>query len=338
MSRANPSRAKLISIESFNEILEDTEYLNPIIKVNIGSVELIVNEITYKTSLTGNNKDYIDCGNIMQQLKKHCPEEYLELNNKEQFGYTKTYNKILNKTVINWSLRDPGNFSFIDENKRKKKLKCWSYDLNSAYSFAMLRDMPDTSKEPKINGLVGKNEIGFYSSGGATVEEGAFAEYIFPLIKSPFESYVKNYYEKKANAVDQFERFKWKNFLNIATGLLKRHNIFLRLAVLYYAAAYIASFIDENTVYCNTDSIVSTKPRTDLPIGTEIGQFKEERVNQDFKYLDVGIYQWGNECHYKGIPGCTLTDIEKTDDWTNNFPYKFDQEQRRIIKNEQKKK
>lgn len=319
-------------------MMEDFSYLEPTIRVNIGSVELILPEITYKCSLTGDVKDIVDGANIMKQLKSLSGPEWLELKDKEEFGYRKVFNKLKNKNSIEWNLRDPGNFSFIDTTRAKKKLKCYSYDINSAYSYAMLQPMPDTRIKPKLYSIVGKNEIGFNNSGYATTEEGSYAEYIFPLIESPFKKYVDTYYNRKAKAADKVERNKWKQYLNIASGLLHRHNIFLRLAVLYYASTYIAQFIDEDTVYCNTDSIISVKKRTDIPLGTEIGKFKEEHINEDFKYIDVGIYQWGNKCHYTGIPGCTLTDITDTTNWKDHFPYRYDEELRRIVKNEQAQK
>ena len=113
--------------------------------------------------------------------------------------------------------------------------------------------------------------------------------------------------------------------------MIQRYNIFIRLGILYNAAEYIKQFQDEDTVYCNTDSIVSLKRRTDLPLGIELGQFKEEHVNEDFKFIQAGQYQWGSECHYKGIPGCALTDIENTENWQENLPYKL--VNRRVVKN-----
>lgn len=334
MSKKNPSKCKNISIADFNKLLEDTKYLKPILIEHIGSLELIVNQMTYRVSLTGEVKDILDPGTIMLQLKKQCTlEDYIDIKDPERFGFTKRYFKTLNKTKTYWDLRDPGNFSYVKDQKKPKWLTCWSYDINSAYAYAMIQKMPDTRVEPKMYNIVGPNEIGFYRSGYATTEIGAYAEYIFPLIESPFKDYVNNYYSKKEKATDKKERFKWKSFLNIASGLLHKHNIFVRLAILYYAGDYISSFIDEDTVYCNTDSIVSTKPRTDIPLGTGLGQFKEEHQGEPFKYKDVGIYQWGNDCHYTGIPGCTLTDIENIDKWYDNFPYRFNRENWRIEEN-----
>ena len=197
----------------------------------------------------------------------------------------------------------------------------------------MCKDMPDTSIAPRMYDAVGPNEIGFNDGGEVTTTIGDFAEYIFPLMKSPFIKYVENYYAKKQKAKTKEERDLWKDFLNIPTGMSHKKNIFIRNAILYHAACYIRQFIDKDTVYCNTDSIVSLKKRTDLPIGDKLGEFKEEHANERFKFIDEGIYQWDNECHYKGIPGCALTDIENIENWEENLPYKYNELTRRIEPN-----
>ena len=53
----------------------------------------------------------------------------------------------------------------------------------------------------------------------------------------------------------------------------------------------IEDLMDENTIYCNTDSIVSLVPRDDLEIGDDIGQFKEEDKGKMFAYKGFE-YQW----------------------------------------------
>ena len=63
----------------------------------------------------------------------------------------------------------------------------------------------------------------------------------------------------------------------------------------------------------------------------ELGQFKEEHINEDFKFIQAGQYQWGSECHYNGVPGCAIKDIENIENWQDNLPYKL--VNRRIVKN-----
>ena len=328
------SYEKTISIETFNEIV--SKYYRPleVKQVHASTVMFQIDDCKYYCSLTGEKKDTINVGNIMNQFNRLVEANY-ELQ-EGQFGKTTIKEQGRTKRV-DWNIEDPGNFWYTDDRRAGKWLKCWSYDLNSAFSYAMTKPMPDTSKEPRLRDLVQENEIGFYSDGGATTKVGAYAEYIFPLMPSPFTKYVENYYNKKQKAKDKNERNCWKKFLNIPSGMLHRKNIFMRNAVLYYAKKHIEEYIDDDTVYCNTDSIISIKPRTDLPISDKIGEFKEEKQNVSFKYLEAGIYQWEQECHYKGIPGIALTDIEKPKDWANNLPYRYDKTLRRIVKNGENK-
>lgn len=190
----------------------------------------------------------------------------------------------------------------------------------------MLKPMPDTSKEPIYGGLVKKGQMGFYALGGVTTKVGEYADIIFPLIDSPFKEYIYKNYEKKKNALNKDERNKYKKMLNIPSGLIARKNVFMRNAIIYYSNEYIKSFIDENTVYVNIDSIVSLTPRYDIPIGNDIGQFKCEHQCDNFKYIQNGQYQWNKECHYSGIPGSCLTDIEDAANWKENIKYKIEGE------------
>lgn len=324
------SYCKILTIASFNDLLNQIDYLRPEIKVERTIASFTFSGVEYQCSLTGNNREIPNIGNIWNIFNKYCGKSY-ELPNKEKYGYVK---KELDnhKSRIKWDLLDPGNFNYVKENAARKWHNCYSYDLNSAYSYAMLQPLPDTSVEPRLNCILQENEIGFYKDGYATTIVGSFVEYAFPLKIYNFEKFIDTYYAKKKTATTKQEKDKWKFFLNIPCGMMAKYNIFIRLGMLHNAQKYMEQFIDENTIYCNTDSIISTKPRTDLPIGNEIGQFKPERQNVRFKFIQTGIYQWETECHYIGIPGSTLTDIENITGWLNNLPYKV--ENGRIVKNE----
>ena len=325
---------KNLDIDQFNSLLDEIDYLRPELVISKCTVSFVFNNIKYNCSLTGEKKNIPNCGNIWGQFNKFTKCSY-ELQNKERFGYRKV--KLDNySTKVHWKLKDPGNYWYIKESASRQWLKCYSYDINSAYSYAMTQPLPDTSVEPRLNCILKHGEIGFYNDGSATEEVGAYVEYAFPLKKYNFDIYVNRYYEKKKLAKTDEERKIWKDFLNIPSGMMQKHNIFIRLGILYNEYKYIKQFQDEDTVYCNTDSIVSLKKRTDLPLGDELGQFKEEHTNDDFKFIKEGIYQWGNECHYTGIPGCSLTDIENIAGWQNNMPYRI--VNRRIVKNGEQKK
>lgn len=330
--KRNSSFEKILTVDQFNEFLATLDYYDELDIKQIGiCMRLKVKDISYYCSLTGKVEDTPNTGNIWRYFTKYAPEATFSLK-EGQYG-KKTVKVAKYKTKVRWEIKDPGNFAYSDDSRSRQWLKCYSYDTNSAYSYAMTKPIPDTSKEPRMYDIVKENEIGFWASGDVTTEVGAYAEYIFPLIESPFKPFIRSYYRKKQDAKTKEERKSWKAFLNIPTGMMHKRNIFIRNAILYYAREYIRSFMDDDTVYCNTDSIVSLKRRPDLPLGDNLGEFKEEHINEDFKYIKSGIYQWGTECHYEGIPGCALTDIEDTAGWKERVPYKYDKTNRRIIKN-----
>ena len=176
----------------------------------------------------------------------------------------------------------------------KTRNKAYGYDINSSYSNAMLNDMPDTSK-PYRTGVVKEGEIGFREDAEGNfvpVFAGHFSIWIFPLMPTPFTRFVHTWYEKKLHATSDKERFKAKEVLNYCIGYMQKTNPFLRAAIIYYANKKIKDLIDEDTLYCNTDSIVSLKP-LNLDIGPNIGQFKVEHVG-DFAYNGYN-YQWDLE-------------------------------------------
>lgn len=171
-----------------------------------------------------------------------------------------------------------------------KRVDAIAYDMNSAYSYAMLQDMPDTSIPPKTK-YIQPGEIGFDLEGNR--QTSGYSIYVFRLMESPFKKFVYNYYEKKKNAKTNAEKRKAKEYLNFCVGFLQNRDPFTRAQIVGLANDLILSLIDENTIYCNTDSIVSLKERPDLKIGTNIGEWKQERKG---KFAFVGFnYQWDLE-------------------------------------------
>lgn len=285
----------------------------------------------YEVSLTKDLKVTYNNGAIISSFR--AKTHYDEIQG--QYGYT-AKKLSLDKVHVSWDYGIASGYAYSNDYFARKWLKCWSYDINSAFAYAMLSPMPDTTQKPRLDDEVREGEIGFYKLGGATTKVGDPADIIFPLMDSPFKDYVQYYYSLKQNAADKTERGKWKDFLNIPTGHLAKTNVFLRNAILYYSNKYIKSFIDEDTVYCNVDCIVSLRPRYDLPIGDGLGQFKEEHVCDNFKYIKAMQYQWNKECHYNGIPGEALTDIEHTEDWQDHLYYRI--KGHKIYENKKKNK
>lgn len=178
------------------------------------------------------------------------------------------------------------------------------YDLNSAYSYAMLQPMPDTSK-PFRQGTIKEGEIGFIEIPArhnpevmslVPISKG-YSLYIFPLMESPFKRFVENWYNKKL--VDK-TKHKAKGVLNYSVGYLQRVNPFLRATIIGYCNNLIESLIDEDTLYCNTDSIVSLSEKTNLTLGTAIGNWKIEHEGT-FAFKGFN-YQWNLDVpHYRGV-------------------------------------
>lgn len=178
---------------------------------------------------------------------------------------------------------------------------CYGYDINSSYTWAMIQDMPDTSKEPDIGRKVKKGEIGFDSNYNL-IFEGHFANLVYPKMESPFKKFAEIWYEKKKNAKTKEDKKLAKDVLNASIGYFQRTNPILRTAIIWYANNRIKKLIDENTLYCNTDSIISKTRRLDIEkdLGTELGQWKIEHFG-DFAFKGY-TYQWNLETpSYRGI-------------------------------------
>lgn len=188
-------------------------------------------------------------------------------------------------------------------------IDAYGYDLNSAYSAAMLEDMPDTSKPMRRGTIKEGCEIGFEEvlnpkNPTCTMlvpKYSGFSLYIFPLMKSPFTKFVETWYNKKATAEKgSKEKVKAKGVLNMSVGQLQNVNPFLRATIIGKCNQLIESLIDEDTLFCNTDSIVSRKPIESLKIGNGVGEWKIEHQGK-VAYKGAN-YQWDDgELSYRHI-------------------------------------
>ena len=221
---------------------------------------------------------------------------------------------------------------FLWKNKKYENTRneCWCYDMNSAYSYAMIQQMPDTSKPPQEK-FVEAGEIGFDTDGNRMTK--GYSMYVFKLIDSPFVRFVENWYSRKKNAKNLCEKRKAKEYLNFVVGYLQNVNPYLRAQMVGIANDTIKSLMDKDTVYCNTDSIVSLRPRDDLKMGRNLGEFKLEHHGL-FAYKGFN-YQWG-----LGVPsvrGVTKTyfnenwDILKDPLPVSNNPYIFDKKRGEML-------
>lgn len=187
---------------------------------------------------------------------------------------------------------------------RGEKRYAIGYDLNGAYAAALKKPMPDTSAPPKC-GTIGKDEVGFVVNNEGVLKAiyNGCSRYIFPLMESPFKSFAENWFQNRLKSTTREEKQKAKQVINLAVGMLQRHNPFLRASVITYCNDYIDSLIDSNTIFANTDCIVSLERRPDIEknIGIGCGQWKIEHEGE-FAYLSAGACQWyGDKVSYKGV-------------------------------------
>lgn len=217
---------------------------------------------------------------------------------------------------------------YKNEKYENKRTKAIGYDLNSAYSWAMLQDMPDTSKPPRAK-QVEAGEIGFTLEGDR--QTTGFSAFVFDLIESPFKKFINRWYELKQ---DTKTRAKAKGVLNYSVGYLQRVNPFLRAQIVGICNDYIKSLIDDKVIYCNTDAIVTTEPIESLVIGEGIGEWKVEREGY-FAFKGFN-YQWNIETpSYRGKPKSWFAkgwDILKDEIPTRGNMYEFKNNQIREVK------
>ena len=194
-----------------------------------------------------------------------------------------------------------------------QRFEAWAYDAKSAYGWGMCQPMPDTREFAGVMRKVEEGEMGFTVDtreipGFKICEEyrlrmvdpGEYATYIFKTMESPFKKFADKWYKIKETKTGE-EKAKAKQMLCYSVGFLQRKNPFLRAAVVEHCNRYMESLMDENTVYINTDSIVSLKPRDDIKIGTNLGEFKLEHHGQ-FAYTGFNC-QWDDDAPvYRGVP------------------------------------
>lgn len=196
------------------------------------------------------------------------------------------------------------------------RVPAYSYDINSAFSKQMLEPLPDLTTL-RMDGIVRRGEVGFVSvpnfTPGATKELlvpifgiGKKATYIFKLMPSPYKRFVETWYKRKKCAKNAQQKAKAKMILNASIGYLQKINPFWRSCIIGRCNEFVQQFIDDNTIYCNTDCIVSSVRRPDIErlVGSNLGDFKFEHDGDLFAWAPESmIYQWNLDSPIaRGIP------------------------------------
>lgn len=203
------------------------------------------------------------------------------------------------KSSISWIIDAAIPLLYSNTEYSGQRLKnCYEYDLVSAYGWALTQPIPDTTKKPRFNSKVKDGEIGFLMDG--TITFNSLANIIFPLMESPFKKFVAKWIEIKKSTNKELA-IKGKQMINFAVGYMQRTNPFIRNTIVNRCSNYIMDLIDENTLYCNTDSLISKVKRDDIKIKDEIGFFQIKHKGT-FAYSGYN-YQWNKDVPtYRGVP------------------------------------
>ena len=219
------------------------------------------------------------------------------------------------------------------------------YDLNSAYAEALTKQIIDTNKM-EMSRVVNQGEVGFILDANLTMmEPGHYADFVFPLIDSPYKEFaIKWYNEKKLAPKGSKQRNLAKNVLVITVGLMQRKNPFLRAYIVNSCNRKIEYFVNkykDKVCTWNTDAVYCTEhiPELDALCGNDIGQFK---VEYEGLFRQVGLnYQKVDEevesVSYRGIIKSTFSkDFNLLEDNipATILPYKANKEGM-LIKNEE---
>lgn len=262
----------------------------------------------FKMDGTKASQDVVTGRKAFTQLQKMSNNAIVDFSQEQFKGiFWNIWDETKGKPI--WSTGYQKPYMYFNPKYNNTRLEnCYGYDVNSAYPFALTKDMPDCTNYRVVedwwsdDAIVKDNEMGFINKDGELemVETGFHAQYIFQKIKSPFIKFVNHYMKDKINAITKENKQHAKNYMNYAIGYILRKNPFIHCAVLYHSKEYIKSKVDENTLFSNTDSIVSKVKREDLEIGKALGQFKIEHIG-DFAYKGYN-YQWNVEKpSYRGI-------------------------------------
>lgn len=192
---------------------------------------------------------------------------------------------------------------YCNDKYLNKEISAISYDANKAYLSACSKPIFPID-EPKYwcNSLKA-GEMGFNTATGK-VYYGPFngiVEYKCHYgYHKGLQTWAREMADKLNNAKNKLEKNNVKKQINACIGNLsnkhypEKNNDLFRNIIVQYCTDRIQSLMDENTIFCNTDCIVSLKPRTDIPVSNNIGDFKIEHSGT-FYYVDQVHYQWNDD-------------------------------------------
>lgn len=180
-----------------------------------------------------------------------------------------------------------------------KAVNAYEYDLSQAYAQMLKLPLPITKSMKRYAKLSNSTQIGFIELNGDLMlvenDYNTECDYVFDTMESPYIKWVNRIFERCDKATDDNAKTEIKSLYRFAVGDLQNINPFWRATIVGRCNELVKSYMNEDTVYCNTDSIVSTKRRLDLESDPNFN-WKLKRVNEVFKWQkDKMNYQWNDE-------------------------------------------
>ena len=216
----------------------------------------------------------------------------------------------------------------------------YEYDINSAYSSMLLKNIPDVN-HPYFNCTLKPGQVGFFIDDKLTMVEYqplVYVQVAFDLIElnDDQKKYLEKLYLKKEEAQTDEEYNNAKLMANAAIGYYQKYNPFIRSYIVNKCNQRIKELLDDDSILWNTDALFSLKRRPELELGTEIGQFKEIHINR-FVYRGNNYQIDYEKPKYRGVAKSWFPD-----NWNmltdpvpkRNNIYLFDTEKLRLKLNE----
>lgn len=304
------TRKVKVSPEDFNKFVKEMSECRELVHKK-PDLTKTTNHFRFVLYIYGDGRSAIKCATY--DTKKKGVIEYTTyldgrdvLNGPNGLQAYTTFSKYYQIPVIDKAKLSASPLIGYNEKYSGTRQEAYGYDLNSAYAYAMTRMWIDTTNL-MVDQVVGPDQVGFRRDDDGELEmvgQGKFATFVFNKVPVPegVKKFVNNWYNKKRDAKTAEEKYKAKCYLNYIVGYFQKKNPYLRAMIVCSCNNYIKSLLDEDSLFWNTDSIVSRKRRPDLEanLGVELGQWKLEHEGV-VAYIE-NTYQWNdNQPTWRGI-------------------------------------
>lgn len=181
-----------------------------------------------------------------------------------------------------------------------KGVAAYEYDLTQAYAQMLMLPLPIT-KSMKTKAKLNAGQIGFVDIDGSLrlitdpSEFDDVCDYVFDVMESPYKKWIQTLFNRCDKAQTKDEKNDIKNIYRYAIGCLRHTNQFWRATIIGRCNNLVKSYMNKDTVYCNTDSLISTTRRLDIESDANF-KWSLKHCGNVFKWQKGKMnYQWDLE-------------------------------------------